>query len=147
MNRPDLLREYDKVIKKQLVKGIIERVNNLSPPVPKALHYLPHHAIVRQDQETTKIHVVYDGSAKDKGEFFSLNDCLHIGPNYIPLLLYVLIRFRSYSIAITADIEKAFLLIHIAEKDQDSLHFLWFEDSFSCDNKPIHFCFRDWCLD
>ena len=125
-----MLREYDKVFKEQLAKGIIERVNNLSPPVPKALHYLPHHAIVRQDQETTKICVVHDGSTKDKGEFLSLNDCLHIGPNYIPLLFHVLIRFRPYPIVITADIEKAFLMIHIAEKDQDSLRF---EDLFSCD--------------
>ena len=147
MNKPDLLREYDKVIKKQLAKRIIEHVNNLCPPVPKALHYLPHHAVVRQDQETTKICAVYDGSAKDKGEFLSLNDYLHTGPNYIPLLFHVFIRFRSYPIAITADIEKAFLMIHIAEKDQDSLHFLWFEDSFSCDSKPIHFCFRDWYSD
>ena len=141
LNKPDLLREYDKVIKEQLAKGIIERVNDLSSPVPKALHYLPHHAIVRQDRETTKIRVVYDGSAKDKGESLSLNDCLHTGPNYIPLLFDVLVRFRSYPIAIIADIEKAFLMIHIAEKDRDSLRFLWFEDPFSCDSKPIHFRF------
>jgi len=141
LNKPDLLREYDKVIKEQLARGIIERVNDVNTPAPKALHYLPHHAIVRQERETTKIRVVYDGSAKDKGESLSLNDCLHTGPNYIPLLFDVLVRFRSYTIAITADIEKAFLMIHIAEKDRDSLRFLWFEDPFSCDSRLIQFRF------
>ena len=122
MNKPDLLREYDKVIKDQLAKGIIEPVND-SSTLSRNVNYLPHHAIVRQDRETTKVRVVYDGSAKDKGESLSLNDYLHTGPNYIPLLFDVLVRFRSYPIAITADIEKAFLIIHIAKEDRDSLRF------------------------
>ena len=139
LNKPDLLREYDKVIKDQLAKGIIEPVND-SSTLSRNVHYLPHHAIVRQDRETTKVRVVYDGSAKDKGESLSLNDCLHTGPNYIPLLFDVLVRFRSYPIAIVADIEKAFLMIHIAKEDRDSLRFLWFEDPFKDSKaKPFRF--------
>ena len=128
LKRPELLREYDNVIKDQLAKGIVESVNqavlNAANDNCNPIHYLPHHAIVRQDRQTTKIRVVYDGSAKEKGQSLSLNDCLHTGPNYIPLLFDILIRFRSYPVAVTADIEKAFLMVHIAEKDQDSLRFL-----------------------
>ena len=40
----------------------------------------------------------------------------------------ILLRFRSYPVALVADIEKAFhqILIH-ASSDRDVLKFLWFE--------------------
>ena len=94
------------------------------------LHYLPHHAVVRQDRETTKIRVVYDGSARDKNESHSLNDCLLTGPNYVPMLFDILLRFRTYPVALTGDIERAFLMIRIAEEDRDALRFLWLQDPF-----------------
>ena len=40
----------------------------------------------------------------------------------------ILLRFRSYPVALTADIEKAFLMISIAETDRDALRFLWVND-------------------
>lgn len=145
LKRAELLREYDNVIKDQLTKGIIESVNPSVLDVAKdscnPIHYLPHHAVVRQDRQTTKIQVVYDGSAKEKGQSFSIDDCLHTGPNYIPLLFDILIRFRSHSIAVAADIEKAFLMVHIAEKDRDSLRFLWLHDPFDCHSETLHFHF------
>ena len=33
-----------------------------------------------------------------------------------------------YNVALTADIEKAFLMIKVADEDQDALRFLWLED-------------------
>ena len=38
------------------------------------VHYLPHHAVIRRDKETTKLCVVYDASARSGGP--SLNDYL-----------------------------------------------------------------------
>ena len=119
---PELLKEYHRVIEDQLSKGIIEQVEESqllnAGPNQTSVHYLPHHAVVKQDRQTTKVRVVYDGSAKEKFDSHSLNDCLMTGPNYIPKLFNVLIRFRSYPIALTSDIEKAFLMIHIAEADR-----------------------------
>ena len=42
------------------------------------IHYLPYHAVVRQDKSTTKLRIVYDASAKADGP--SLNECLYTGP-------------------------------------------------------------------
>eukprot|EP00794_Sanderia_malayensis_P021467 gene21467-biopygen1183 len=126
---PELLKEYDDYFQDQIAKGIIEKV----PPANRKtgnneLHYLCHHGVVRRDRETTKLRVVFDGPARMKKESPSLNDRLEIGTNYMPLLFDTLIRFRMKPIAMTADIEKAFLQIQIHESDKDKLRFLWFDD-------------------
>ena len=84
------------------------------------IHYLPHHAVIRQDKETSKLRIVYDASARANGP--SLNDCLHIGPKDI------LLRFRTHRVAVIADIEKAFLMVSVTERDRDVLRFLWVDD-------------------
>ena len=103
------------------------------------VHYLPYHAVVRQDRETTKIQVVYDGSARDKDESHSLNDRLLTGPNYVSMLFDILLHFRTYPVALTGDIERVFLMIHITKEDQDALQFLWLQDPFDPGNSVQHF--------
>ena len=65
--------------------------------------------------------VVYDASSKVFGP--SLNDCLHVGPSLNPLLLDILLRFRVHEVAVTADIEEAFLNIKIDPEHRDFLRF------------------------
>ena len=103
------------------------------------IHYLPHHAVIRRERSTTKICMVYDGSAKLSDAELSLNDCLQTGPNLIPKLFNVLVQFRSHPVAITADIEKAFLMIGIAPADCNVLRFLWFQDPSKLDSPIIQF--------
>ena len=43
----------------------------------------------------------------------------------MPSIFETLLRFRSHKLAITADIEKAFLQIEVKEADRDALRFLW----------------------
>ncbi|XP_046841993.1 uncharacterized protein LOC124436110 [Xenia sp. Carnegie-2017] len=126
---PELLKEYDSIIKAQEELGIIERVGKDSVINSHAkIHYMPHQAVVRKDAKTTKVRVVYDASAKVLKSSVSLNDCLHIGPSLNPLLFDILLRFREQRIALIADIEKAFLNIEVHERDRDSLRFLWVDD-------------------
>lgn len=89
---PEQLQLYDSFIWDQLRQGIVDVVDD--PTIYKGgrLHYLPHHGVFRHDKQTTKLHVVYDASAKTDGP--SLNDCLHIGPNFGQSMLDILIRFR-----------------------------------------------------
>ena len=54
--KPELLKEYDRVIKDQLDKGMIERVDQSEKVQPcHQMHYLPHHCVVREDKSTTKL--------------------------------------------------------------------------------------------
>lgn len=115
-HEPEVLRQYNATIDEQLAKGIIE-------PVPtdtqNDVHYLPHHGVIRTDKSTTKLRVVYDASAKTSGP--SLNDCLYKGPKFQQLILDILVRFRAYRVALIADVEKAFLMIAVDERDRDVL--------------------------
>ena len=140
---PEVLKEYDDIIQEQLRSGIIEKLPN--PEVEtrnkEGVHYLPHHAVIRQNRETTKLRIVYDGSAKSAGQERSLNDCLPVGPNYIPQLVDVQARFRWNRSAISADIEKAFLMISVQESHRDMLRFLWLKDPFLLNSEVLHLRF------
>lgn len=140
MKDSNVLREYDLIIKEQIEKGIVERVPNTSSP-SNLMHYMPHQPVIRSERSTTKVRVVYDGSARSKESCWALNDFLQKGPNLIPKLFDVLIRFRSHPIAVTADIEKAFLMIRIEECDRDMLRFLWFSDPFNVNSEIVHLRF------
>ena len=122
---PEILEEYDGVIKEQLEKGIIEPVIELEKA--EKIHYIPHHAVVRKEAKTTKVRVVYDASCKDSPKGAFLNDCLHVGPKLAPLLFHILLRFREKRIALVADTEKAFLNVDVDSLDRDCLRFLWVE--------------------
>ena len=119
---PVRLAGYNKVIQEQEKDGIIERCYDF-PPDGNA-HYLPHHDVIKEDRETTKQRIVYDASSGHP----SLNDCVEKGENLVPLLLHVLIRFRSHKVAIVSDIEKAFLKVGVQEQYRNFLRFLWFDN-------------------
>ena len=55
----------------------------------------------------------------------------------IPRLFDVLIKFRWQVVAVTADIEQAFLMIAIAPQDRDVLRFLWFKDRHDADSEIL----------
>ena len=125
-----MLLEYDSTIQDQIEKGIVEQVLETDEVFCGRIHYLPHHAIIRQDRETTKVRIVYDASACAVGDP-SLNDCLQAGPKYNQRVLDILLRFRINRVAVTADIEKAFLMVYVAERDRDVLRFLWVDNPLS----------------
>ena len=107
-NNPDLLGEYDTIIRDQEKRGIIERVyKDKESPVGKT-QYLPHHPVVRQDKETTKISKVYNAFAS-AASGTSLTTCLYPGPCLLKTVGDIITRFCLFPVALTADIEKAFI--------------------------------------
>ena len=82
----------------------------------------PHHTIIKPENNTTKLLVVYDASAKTKKSNPSLNECLHRGPVISEDICGLLMRFQTKKVGTVADIEKAFLQIGLQPKEmsQDS---------------------------
>ena len=137
---PSILSEYDKIIREQVDKGIIEQVTAMDSN--DNVSYLPHHPVVRNDVETTKVRIVYDASCKDRESGISLNDCLHAGPALTPLLIDILLRFREKSVVLIGDIEKAFLNIEVNPADRDYLRFLWVDNIHSADKEIVTYRFN-----
>jgi hypothetical protein len=122
LERDNNYTAYDNVIQEQIEQGVGE----VAPAVVVGNEfYLPHKAVIRQQAESSKLRVVYNASAKERGDQPSLNDCLHPDPALQNLLWTVLVRNRIHPVAITGDLQKAFLQVRIREAERDSLRFYW----------------------
>ncbi|XP_075248454.1 uncharacterized protein LOC142341411 [Convolutriloba macropyga] len=122
LERDTNLRDrYEETIKKGLDKNYITTAD---PSCRHSVWYLPHHPVISK-QKPEKIRRVTNAASKYKGT--SLNDALLAGPDLL-CNLYGLLRFRQYSVAITADLEEMIMQIGIQPKDQDYLRFLWTEN-------------------
>ncbi|XP_053699438.1 uncharacterized protein LOC128746414 [Sabethes cyaneus] len=80
--------------------------------------YLPHHGVIKEDSLTTKLRVVFDGSCVTSSGV-SLNDLLLSAPNIKADLFDALLRFRSYPIVFTADVEKMCRQVLVHPDDTD----------------------------
>ncbi|GFW58152.1 uncharacterized protein TNCV_2742961 [Trichonephila clavipes] len=134
---PTLYIQYSEILKEYESQGIIERVLETEKPTDRAVFYLPHQAVFRQESLTTKMRIVFDASSHEDGQP-SLNDCIWSGGNLNPNIFHLIISFRLNTIAITADIERAFLQISLRDEDRDAVRFL-FPDIRSNQTDPYKF--------
>ena len=112
-NERSLLRkgnwdQFQDVIKEYIALGHAQLVTAEELCTPDSLTYhLPMHAVYKQASSSTKIRVVFDGSCPTSTGA-SLNDILAAGPTLHPNLDQILIKFRSYGVALSADITKMY---------------------------------------
>lgn len=114
---PRLREAYDNVISEYmqnnyLIPAIPDTANNLNSPS----YIIPHHGVVREDKSTTKLRVVLDASCKTSSGV-DLNSILHSGPNLQGDLFQIILNFRLFAIALSADCRQMFLQIAVREKD------------------------------
>uniref|UniRef100_A0A8D8MGU8 CCHC-type domain-containing protein n=1 Tax=Cacopsylla melanoneura TaxID=428564 RepID=A0A8D8MGU8_9HEMI len=118
---PELKLEYSAIIEDYLKQGFVSLLGTDNPNLG---YYIPHRAVVKRDRVSTKVRIVHDASAPSSTGY-SLNDCLHVGPNLYANLLTILLKFRLGPIAVCADVTKMFLMIHVIEAHRKYLKFLW----------------------
>ncbi|UYV63001.1 hypothetical protein LAZ67_2002800 [Cordylochernes scorpioides] len=85
-------------------------------------YYIPHHCILRA--QPTKLRVVFDASTKTTTQI-SLNDLLHVGPKLQNNIFNILLKFRTNSVALVADIEKMYRQIRLHPDDIKYQTILW----------------------
>jgi hypothetical protein len=86
--------------------------------------YLAHHAVFKESNTTIKLRVVFDGSAKSSSNY-SLNDILMVGPVVQQKLYFIVLRYRSHLITVTADIAKMFRQVLVGPHDRSLQKILW----------------------
>ena len=114
---------FQAVIQQYLDLGHAEQVP-LSEPTPHSVYYLPMHAVFKDSSSSTKLRVVFDGSATATSGT-SLNQALLVGPTLQPTLSEILMKFRSYPIALNADISKMYREVALHPDDKDLHRFIW----------------------
>ena len=82
------------------------------------------YGVVKVSITRTKLKVVFDVSAKTTASL-SLNDTLLTGPTLSPTLETILLRFRLYLVAVSADISKMYIEVYLDPKDRDLHIFVW----------------------
>lgn len=143
---PNLQREYSKFMQEYCDLGHMSKVQasflnetaqeqiirtsesfqDLSQVPP---YYMPHHAILKPDSTSTKLRVVFDGSAKSESGI-SINETQIVGPVVQEDLFSILIRFREFKIALTGDIEKAYRQILVNPFLRKFQLILWRDNPF-----------------
>lgn len=86
--------------------------------------YLPHHAVITEGTTgSSKLRVVFDGSAKSNGA--SLNDILLKRAQIQQDLFSIVTRFKTHKVVFTADISKMYWQILIHKQDRDLQRIIW----------------------
>lgn len=122
----EVKEQYINFMKEYEFLGHMQLIPEEEIPISEC-YYMPHHAVIREQSCTTKLRVVFDASSKSSSNI-SLNEILHKGPKLQLDLFYILLNFRTHSIALTADIEKMFRQILISEEDGDFQRIVWREN-------------------
>ncbi|XP_076391770.1 uncharacterized protein LOC143265174 [Megachile rotundata] len=129
----DLKKQYIEFMHEYEALNHMSLISNEHPTESKSLYYLPHHAVFKESSTTTKIRVVFDGSAKTSTGI-SINDAQFVGPMVQSDLISILIRFRKHRVVISADIEKMYRQVLVRIEDRRYQRILW-RDS---EDKPIN---------
>ena len=93
---------------------------------------LPHFPVVRPEKATTKVRIVFDGSAQQNGK--SLNSELLPGPKLQSDIVDILVKFRKESFALVGDVTQMCHQLILRPVDRPLHRFLY--RNLGCDESP-----------
>ncbi|XP_076382768.1 uncharacterized protein LOC143260628 [Megalopta genalis] len=122
--QPDLQAQYKEFLREYENLGHMSRLDPKDIGGVSGSYYLPHHAVMEGNSTTTKLRVVFDGSAKTASGV-PLNDTQMVGPPTQDELLDILLRFRKHGIVVSADVAKMYRQIAVRGEDRSYQGILW----------------------
>ncbi|GFT35070.1 integrase catalytic domain-containing protein [Nephila pilipes] len=127
----ELKQKYAKQMQGYIDKKQVEAVLK-DTQIEVRLFYLLHHAVKKITNEEIKWRIVFNASSHSPGHP-SLNDAFEAGPNLLPDILAMSLRFRLSKIEITSDGSQVFLQLILADEDRDATRFLWYKTEYTSD--------------
>ncbi|XP_036138475.1 uncharacterized protein LOC118644322 [Monomorium pharaonis] len=86
--------------------------------------YIPHHGVIRENNATTPLRVVFNASsATSNGS--SLNDHLLAGPKLQTDITSILLQWRRHRFVYSSDIAKMYRQIRVDQRDLNYQRILW----------------------
>ncbi|XP_059096800.1 uncharacterized protein LOC131891291 [Tigriopus californicus] len=123
--------DYEEAINQYLERGYDQKIYEYNPEQEPELgdprlengqFFLPHQGVYKTEAKE-KLRVVFDSYAEHDG--LSLNTVLYCGPKLLMDISEVLLRFREFGVAYTADVSDMFSKIFLNEQDAKKHRFLW----------------------
>lgn len=123
---PDLRKVYNDIFRDYLDQGHMSLVSEICSEEPS--FYIPHHCVFKPESLSTPCRVVFDASMKtDTGK--SLNDVLYKGPKLQNNIVSILLNFRMYPVAVTADLKQMYRQVLVIDEHRKFQRILWRFDS------------------
>lgn len=128
---PTLKSNYSNYMKEFESLGFMRKLQNFSEN--EFCYVIPHHGVQRPESLTCPLRVVYNASMTtvldNNSTGISLNDTQMVGPVVQDELLTILIRFRQYNYAVSADVSKMYCQISVNPEQRKYQRILWRSDS------------------
>ena len=122
MKNKEVAVPYQHVLNDYLEKQYIRRVPK-DEEKPQQEWLLPHFPVVRPERVSTKVRIVFDGSAPYEGK--SLNNETLPGPKLQSNVFDILVKFRKETAALAGDISQMYYQLVLREEDRPLHRFLW----------------------
>ncbi|XP_063388444.1 uncharacterized protein LOC134674335 isoform X2 [Cydia fagiglandana] len=119
---PSFKKQYCDFMQEYIDLGHMEE--NTTPDADRHTYILPHHGVVRETSLTTKLRVVFDGSAVTTSGL-SFNQIQMVGPTVQDDLISILIRLRQHKFIATADVAKMYRMVNVNSEQQELQQILW----------------------
>ncbi|XP_017469636.1 PREDICTED: uncharacterized protein LOC108361517 [Rhagoletis zephyria] len=112
-SNPELQSQYSNFMAEYIALNHMEIIPNSEiAKSSNECYYLPHHAVIKAGSTTTRVRVVFDGSAHT-GKYSSLNEALLTGPSLLREIFAIIIRFRQHRFIMSGDVEKMYRMIWV----------------------------------
>ncbi|XP_072400762.1 uncharacterized protein [Diabrotica undecimpunctata] len=87
-------------------------------------YYFPHHGVINENSETTRLRVVFNGSATTDTSV-SFNDLQYNGPKVQEDLVSILLRFRQHYVVVGGDVAKMYRMIWVVPEQRSLQKVFW----------------------
>ncbi|XP_062538696.1 uncharacterized protein LOC134206972 [Armigeres subalbatus] len=114
---PALKEQYMAFLREYELLGHMELSDDVNDESQLEGYYLPHHYVLKPSSTTTRLRVVFDGSA-ESSTGVSINHTQLTGPTVQNDLISIVSNFRVYKYGITADIPKMYRQVEVHSNDR-----------------------------